>query len=95
LHAVYSTDHFTSRLSHTHKVLMYDSRRFVPDVSVFPPGHEAVEKYLNRADVRAALHATSTPQAYVECSDPPMQALGHQVKASRPLFSPTPLPRPP
>ena len=68
----------SSSLSGSHKVLMYDSRRFVHSTGVFPPGHEAVEKYLNRADVKAAIHATATPQPYVECADPPFLALSHQ-----------------
>lgn len=62
----------------SHKVLMYDARRFVHSTSVFPPGHDALEKYLNRADVKAAIHATATPQKYVECADPPYLALSHQ-----------------
>jgi carboxypeptidase D len=68
----------SSSLSGSHKVLMYDSRRFVHSTGVFPPGHEAVEKYLNRADVKVAIHATATPQPYVECADPPFLALSHQ-----------------
>jgi carboxypeptidase C (cathepsin A) len=57
---------------------MYDTRRFVKSTSVFPPGHEAVEKYLNRPEVRKAIHAIDTPHRYVECSDPPFNALSHQ-----------------
>ena len=53
-------------------------RRFVHTTGVFPPGHEGVEKYLNRPDVKAAIHATATPQPYVECADPPFLALSHQ-----------------
>ena len=44
----------------------------------FPPGHEAVESYMNRRDVRIALHATESPQPFVECADPPYNALSHQ-----------------
>ena len=62
----------------SHKVLMYDSRRFVHATSQFPPGHEAVEAYLNREDVKQAIHATNTPQKYVECADPPYNALSYQ-----------------
>ena len=62
----------------SHKVLMYDSRKFVRSTGVFPPGHEAVERYLNKPDVLAAIHATSCPQPYVECADPPFLALSHQ-----------------
>lgn len=65
-------------VSGSHKVLMYDARRFVHSTHIFPPGHEAVEKYLNRADVRSAIHATSSSQKYVECADPPFNALSHQ-----------------
>jgi len=61
-----------------HKVLMYDSRQYVRDTNVFPPGHEDVEKYLNRADVKAAIHTTSCPNAFMECSNPPYYALVHQ-----------------
>jgi carboxypeptidase D len=68
----------SSSLAGSHKVLMYDARHFVHSTSVFPPGHDALEKYLNRPDVRAAIHATSTPQRYVECADPPYLALSHQ-----------------
>ena len=53
-------------------------RRFVHTTGVFPPGHEGVEKYLNRPDVKTAIHATATPQPYVECADPPFLALSHQ-----------------
>lgn len=68
----------STSLTGTHKVLMYDSRRFVHSTSVFPPGHDALEKYLNRADVKAAIHATNNPHRYVECADPPYLALSHQ-----------------
>jgi carboxypeptidase D len=60
------------------KMLMYDARSFVSRPSEFPPGHEALEKYLNRPDVKAALHTTSTPQKFEECTDPPYMALAHQ-----------------
>ena len=60
------------------KMLMYDARKFVHDTRSFPPGHFVVEKYLNRAEVRTAIHATATPHIYVECSDPPYYALAHQ-----------------
>jgi carboxypeptidase C (cathepsin A) len=62
----------------SHKVLMYDARKYVHSTSQFPPGHEAVEAYLNRADVKQAIHAQSTPQRYVECADPPYNALSYQ-----------------
>jgi carboxypeptidase D len=60
------------------KVLMYDVRKYVHSTSSFPPGHEALEVYLNRADVKQALHATSTPHKFQECTDPPFHALSHQ-----------------
>lgn len=60
------------------KVLMYDARRFVPNPHVFPPGHEALERYLNRPEVRKAINAAHTPHRYVECADPPFYALIHQ-----------------
>jgi hypothetical protein len=59
------------------RVLMYDARRFVTSPSVFPPRHELVEAYLNRPDVRAALHADTCPHRFVECSDKPFDALVH------------------
>jgi carboxypeptidase C (cathepsin A) len=68
----------SSSLPGSLKVLMYDARKYVTHTQVFPPGHEAVEKYLNRPDVRVAIHATSTPHKYVECADPPFNALSHQ-----------------
>lgn len=60
------------------KVLMYDVRQFVHSSRSFPPGHDKVEDYLNRADVRAAIHASATPHRYVECADPPYTALVKQ-----------------
>lgn len=62
-----------------HKVLMYDIRKYVPNTEVFPPGHGDVETYLNREDVRAAIHAIKPSQhRYMECADPPYNALSHQ-----------------
>lgn len=60
------------------KLLMYDARKYVHNTRSFPPGRDIVEKYLNRNDVKQALHATSTPNKYVECADPPFYALSHQ-----------------
>lgn len=68
----------STTLSGSHKVLMYDARRFVHSTSMFPPGHEALERYLNRPDVKSSIHATSSPNKYVECADPPFFALSHQ-----------------
>jgi len=61
-----------------HKILMYDARKYMLHTNIFPPGHDAVENYLNRPDVRSAIHADTTPQKYVECADPPFNALSHQ-----------------
>jgi carboxypeptidase D len=68
----------SSSLGGSHKVLMYDARRFVHATSVFPPGHEHLERYLNKVEVKRAIHALSTPHSYVECADPPFLALSHQ-----------------
>ena len=68
----------STSIAGSHKVLMYDSRRFVHSTSVFPPGHEALEKYLNKPEVRVAIHATSARHRYIECADPPFYALSHQ-----------------
>lgn len=56
---------------------MYDIRLFEHSSS-YPPGHDIVERYLNRADVRKALHVGSQTLRYVECADPPYNALSHQ-----------------
>jgi hypothetical protein len=40
------------------KVLMYDARKYVHNTRSFPPGRDAVETYLNKAEVKTALHAT-------------------------------------
>lgn len=68
-----------SSLHGSSKVLVYDARRFVLAPKAFPPGHDILEGYLNRADVRAAIHATATSHRYVECADPPYFALMQQV----------------
>ena len=59
-------------------VLMYDARQYVASQGVFPPGKGEVVQYLNRGDVRAAIHASNTPQKFVECADLPFNALAHQ-----------------
>lgn len=51
---------------------MYDIRKYGV---AFPPGKEMVEKYLNRADVRKAIHDTNDPDQYVECANPPYDHL--------------------
>ena len=60
------------------KVNMYDSRQYLQNSRSFPPGHEAVEAYMNRKDVRVAIHASDSPQIFVECADPPYNSLSHQ-----------------
>ena len=68
----------TASASGGHRLLMYDARAFMQHTSNFPPGHIDLEKYLNRPDVRAALHATASTQKFEECADPPYNALAHQ-----------------
>jgi carboxypeptidase D len=60
------------------KVLLYDSRKYSTHARSFPPGHTEIESYLNRPEVRVAIHATSCPHKYVECADNPYNALSHQ-----------------
>jgi carboxypeptidase D len=62
--------------SATGKLTMYDARLSQRAAS-YPPGHEEVESYLNKKEVRAALHVMA-PQKYQECTDPPYFALAHQ-----------------
>jgi len=72
-------DHAIAAAGDGHKApSMYDTRRYVASQSEFPPGKAALGKYLNRADVRAAIHASSTPHKWVECADPPYFALAKQ-----------------
>lgn len=68
----------SSSVSGANKVLMYDSRKFVQSMQSFPPGKDAVESFLNRPEVRQAIHAEGSTQRYVECADPPYNALSHQ-----------------
>ena len=65
-----------STIQGSHKVLMYDVRKYVIGTNVYPPGKHNVEEYLNRNDVKIALHVTNTPQKFQECTDPPYNALG-------------------
>ena len=52
---------------------MYDIRKYLPS-GTFPLGHRDVEAYLNRADVREAIHAVETAKhVYSECADPPYE----------------------
>eukprot|EP01035_Chromulina_nebulosa_P021146 gene21146-27398_t len=68
----------SSAVSGAKRVLLYDARKFVHNANIFPPGHNAVENYLNQPSVRQAIHATTTPHKYVECADNPYNALAHQ-----------------
>ena len=56
---------------------MYDVRMFSKTRN-FPPGKQAVEAYLNRKDVREALHVSPQAKRFAECTDPPYYALAHQ-----------------
>jgi carboxypeptidase D len=60
------------------KPLSYDIRQFVNSEAFYPPGHARFERYMNRPDVRKALHATNTPHKFIQCADPPYFALKHQ-----------------
>jgi carboxypeptidase D len=60
-------------------VSLYDYRLFDnPGDRQFPPGHKLVEKYLNKAEVKAALHASESPMVFQECTDPPYDHLKQQ-----------------
>jgi hypothetical protein len=54
------------------RVCMYDIRLYGVD---FPPGRDDIVDYLNRADVRAAIHSADTPGKYIECANPPYDHL--------------------
>ena len=56
------------------RVSMYDVGRWEPPGAEFPPGHKALERYLNVRAVRRAIHVTHTA-AFLECTDPPYDAL--------------------
>lgn len=60
------------------KVLMYDARKYVHSTNEFPPGKREVERYMNKAEVKRAIHVDESPQRFVECADPPFDALSHQ-----------------
>ena len=59
-------------------VNQYDARDNVKSSRFFPPGHGDVEAYMNRDDVRAALHVDKASQRFKECADPPYDNLQHQ-----------------
>ena len=40
---------------------MYDARKFSHNTKSYPPGHEDVERYLNRPDLLEALHVKGLP----------------------------------
>ena len=48
--------------------------RWEPPGAEFPPGHKALERYLNVRAVRRAIHVTHSA-AFLECTDPPYDAL--------------------
>ena len=56
----------------------YDARDAVRSSRFFPPDHERVEAYMNRPEVRSALHVDRASQRFRECADPPYDALRHQ-----------------
>ena len=64
--------------SKTTRVNMYDIRQYTKTPNPFPPNHELVEAYMNRKDVRFAIHADVSKQKFKECADPPYYALQHQ-----------------
>jgi carboxypeptidase C (cathepsin A) len=69
----------SSAVGGSHRVLLYDIRKYTAGVHLFPPGRQDVESYLNREDVRQAIHALEVSKhKYVECADPPYEALAHQ-----------------
>ena len=49
-------------------MLFYDVRQYARSTSAFPPHHDRVEKYLNRKDVRQALHVTHN-RTWASCDD--------------------------
>ncbi|KAH8063514.1 serine carboxypeptidase [Aureococcus anophagefferens] len=51
-----------------------DAGRWEPPGAEFPPGHKALERYLNVRAVRRAIHVTHSA-AFLECTDPPYDAL--------------------
>ena len=58
---------------------MYDTRVWLPHGAEYPAGTAAMEAYLNRADVRAALHAAPASEiVFKQCTDPPYFALAAQ-----------------
>ena len=60
------------------RVLIYDIRERVTSDAYYPPGHKRFEIYLNRADVKRALHADRVNHRFGQCLDPPYFALRHQ-----------------
>ena len=67
-----------SGLSSSTRVNMYDVRQLTRSPNPFPPNHELIEAYMNRKDVRLALHSENSKQIFKECADPPYFALQHQ-----------------
>lgn len=58
---------------------MYDIRKYVLRTQKFPTCHEDVERYLNRDDIRKAIHSLELSQLrFAECADSPYNTLAHQ-----------------
>jgi carboxypeptidase D len=67
----------------TGMVSLYDYRLFdSPGNRNFPPGHRTVEAYMNLDSVKSAIHASESPLTFQECTDPPYDALMHQVRCA-------------
>lgn len=56
----------------------YDIREYLNDPSAWPAGIEAIPAYLDRPDVRRAIHATRAPHQWAECSTPVYNHLVHE-----------------
>lgn len=56
----------------------YDIREYLNDPSAWPAGIEAIPTYLDRVDVRRAIHATRAPHRWTECSTPVYNHLVHE-----------------
>lgn len=67
-----------TRKSDRKRALIYDIRERVVSDAFFPPGHKKFESYLNRADVKIALHVNRVNHRFGQCLDPPYFALKHQ-----------------
>ena len=59
------------------RVSMYDVDRWQAPGDEFPPGHKALERYLNERAVRDAIHVDHAYE-FLECTDPPYDALARR-----------------